>query len=65
MHPDDLPRLRARHADRADRQRLEDAYRTENRIFLACLAGALFVMAAQTGALRRCVEALALWWGAR
>lgn len=65
MHPDDLPRLRAHHSARADRERLDAQDRREGQIMLVCLAGALFVVAAQTGALRWCIEALVTWWGAR
>lgn len=65
MRPDDLERVRTHHSDRADRERAEADYRNDGRIFLGCLAGALFVVAAKTGALRWCIEAALAWWGAR
>ena len=65
MRPDDLPRVRAHHSARADREALEAAYRTENRLFLGCLAAALLVAAWATGDLQWCVQALLTWWGAR
>ena len=65
MRPDDIPRVRAHHSARADREALEAAYRTDGRIVLGCIAGALFVVAAYTGALGWCIEAVMAWWGAR
>jgi len=65
MRPDDLPRVRAHHSRRADREALESAYRAENRIFLVCLAASLLVAAWASGDLQWCLQAALAWWGAR